>query len=335
VLHWSITIACMSFTWSNTYGTILGDIPIDQFMATENRGVMVYLAPELEQCIAKYCTESNITRKDKDGNITPSLGTGIVTYLKSTIFGISPHDLLSKAPSKIPSTGLTTAEVLDLIQESITSQAPSEGLSKDDVVTLIEESVKNTIPSTVFNIPSEEAFNTLLTTAIDTSVAPLKSSIERLESELLELKKPQAHHQGGPVVTTTDSIAYRESKTIAQECHKAVDTTTPPQDLTTESPQNHTRTETPTPLNQIKKGKPKPEGEPSWVNQENRRFYLKLVDDSELLAKARSAIDLHPTDNKALAESLVIAGLHKQDGTAFDSASTSRIRGVVKNLSTL
>jgi hypothetical protein len=308
-------------------------------MATENRGVMVYLAPELEQCITEYCTENNITRKDKDGNITPSLGTGIVTYLKSIIFGTLACDILSKATSKIPSTGLSTAEVLDLIKESITSQAPSEGLSKDDVVTLIEESVKNIILSTVFNIPSEEAFNTLLATAIDTSVAPLKSSIERLESELLELKKPlanaQAHPQGDRVVTTTDSIAYRESKTIAQACHKAVDTTTPPKNLTTESPHNHPRTETPTSPNQIKKGKPKPEGEPSWVNQENRRFYLKLVDDSELLAKARSAIDLHPTDNKALAESLVIAGLHKQDGTTFDSASTSRIRGVVKNLSIL
>lgn len=180
-------------------------------MATENRGVMVYLAPELEQYITEYCTENNITRKDKDGNITPSLGTGIVTYLKSTILGISPNDILSKASSKIPSTGLTTAEVLDLIKESITSQVSSEGLSKDDVVTLIEESVKSKIPSTVFNIPSEEVFNTLLATAIDTSIAPLERSIERLESELLELKKPlanaQAHPQGGRVVTTTDSIA--------------------------------------------------------------------------------------------------------------------------------
>jgi hypothetical protein len=195
-------------------------------MATENRGVMVYLAPELEQYITEYCTENNITRKDKDGNITPSLGTGIVTYLKSTILGISPNDILSKAHSKIASTGLTTAEVLDLIKESITSQAPSEGLSKDDVVTLIEESVKSKIPSTVLNIPSEEAFNTLLATAIDTSIAPLESSIERLESELLELKKSlanaQTHPQGDRVVTTTDSI----------------DTTPPPKkNLSPETPQ--------------------------------------------------------------------------------------------------
>jgi hypothetical protein len=58
------------------------------------------------------------------------------------------------------------------------------------------------------------------------------------------------------------------------------------------------------------------------------------VNDSELLAKVTNSIELHPTDNKALAESLVSAGLQKGDGTPLDSASMSRIKGVVKNLVT-
>jgi hypothetical protein len=78
----------------------------------------------------------------------------------------------------------------------------------------------------------------------------------------------------------------------------------------------------------------KTEGEPEWVNKDNRRFYLKLVGNSELIAKATEEIERHPNDNKSLAESLVKVGIHKQDGTAFDSASTSRIKGVVKNLNT-
>lgn len=78
----------------------------------------------------------------------------------------------------------------------------------------------------------------------------------------------------------------------------------------------------------------KPEGEPDWVNKENKRFYSQLAGNSELIAKVTEAIALHPTDNKALAESLVSVGLHKADGTALDSSSMSRIKKVVSNLNT-
>jgi hypothetical protein len=73
---------------------------------------------------------------------------------------------------------------------------------------------------------------------------------------------------------------------------------------------------------------------PEWVEAGQKRFYLILVNDSELLAKVAESIELHPTDNKALAESLVSVGLHKANGTALDSASMSRIKKVVLNLNT-
>jgi hypothetical protein len=82
-------------------------------------------------------------------------------------------------------------------------------------------------------------------------------------------------------------------------------------------------------------GKPKPEGEPDWVTNDNRRFYKKLANDPVLVGKVADAIAQHPKDNSALAESLVILGLSKQDGTAFDSASTSRIKTVAAGLSAL
>jgi hypothetical protein len=57
-------------------------------MATENRGVMIYLPAELEEYFTQYCTEYNITRKDKaSGESIPSLGAGIIAYLKSQILG--------------------------------------------------------------------------------------------------------------------------------------------------------------------------------------------------------------------------------------------------------
>jgi hypothetical protein len=78
--------------------------------------------------------------------------------------------------------------------------------------------------------------------------------------------------------------------------------------------------------------KSKAEGVPDWVKKDDRRFYKKLVNDPVLVGKVNDAIAQHPKDNLALAESLVGVGLHKQDGTALDSSSMSRIKSVVEHL---
>ncbi len=93
-------------------------------MATDNRGVMVYLPSELEAKIVEYCTEYNITRKDKHGNIVTSLGSGIVAYLKSQLLSDLPRTVSDR-----PIDGLTRAEVLDLIAESNTSNTPIIGIA--------------------------------------------------------------------------------------------------------------------------------------------------------------------------------------------------------------
>jgi hypothetical protein len=76
------------------------------------------------------------------------------------------------------------------------------------------------------------------------------------------------------------------------------------------------------------------DNEPEWVTTDNRRFYTKLVNDSELLGKVAEVIPQYPKDNSALATALVEVGLAKGDGTAFDSASISRIKKVVEHLNT-
>jgi hypothetical protein len=81
--------------------------------------------------------------------------------------------------------------------------------------------------------------------------------------------------------------------------------------------------------------KQKPEDEPDWVNNDNRRFYTKLMNDPDLLAKVTESIDRHPKDNADLARSLVSIGFQKADGTALDSASMSRIKKVASQLKTL
>ena len=83
----------------------------------------------------------------------------------------------------------------------------------------------------------------------------------------------------------------------------------------------------------LPKAKLSPEGEPDWVNSDNRRFYSRLIEDSELLSKVTEAIARNPKDNAALSKSLIELGFHRQDGGVFDSASISRIKKVAKHLS--
>jgi hypothetical protein len=136
-------------------------------MATDNRGVMVYLPSELEAKIVEYCTEHNITRKDKYGNIVTSLGSGIVAYLKSQLLGDIPKTLSNR-----PNLGLTREEVLDLIAESNASNiridrspdpidadvlhrletieqklSSSMGMERDEVAQLIQASEQRSCPS--------------------------------------------------------------------------------------------------------------------------------------------------------------------------------------------
>ncbi len=80
-------------------------------MATDNKGVMVYLPSDLEEVLEKYCTENKITRKNKDGEPVASMGTGIVHYLRSHLLGITPGNLLA---------GITHDDVQSLIDQAIT-----------------------------------------------------------------------------------------------------------------------------------------------------------------------------------------------------------------------
>jgi hypothetical protein len=70
--------------------------------------------------------------------------------------------------------------------------------------------------------------------------------------------------------------------------------------------------------------KPKQEGEPTWVNDDNQRYYRTLIDNSEVLAKITDAIDRNPDSNTDLARSFVELSFHKQDGTPLGTSPASR-----------
>ncbi|CCQ70207.1 hypothetical protein CWATWH0402_4028 [Crocosphaera watsonii WH 0402] len=106
--------------------------------------VTCYLPPELAEQLKAYCFEHEITRKNKQGELSPSWGTGIVEALK--LFFSSDN-----VPSPLPDTALEKKIVEDLVKDSLNSILPSSlpnNLpSEEKLLELIQESVNNLLPS--------------------------------------------------------------------------------------------------------------------------------------------------------------------------------------------
>ncbi len=68
-------------------------------MATSNKAISAYIPPDLEEYLTKYCTEYDITRKDKSGEIKPALGTAVVEILKVFFSG---DNVPSPLPDNVP-----------------------------------------------------------------------------------------------------------------------------------------------------------------------------------------------------------------------------------------
>lgn len=71
-------------------------------MTTNNKAVTCYLPKDIEDFITGYCNEYGITRKDKEGVIYPSLGTGIIELLKLLAYNpeLVSSPILDTVPSK-------------------------------------------------------------------------------------------------------------------------------------------------------------------------------------------------------------------------------------------
>jgi hypothetical protein len=176
-------------------------------MATDNRGVMVYLPSELEAKIAEYCTEYNITRKDKQGNTVTSLGSGIVAYLKSQLLSDLP-----KPVSDRPINGLTRAEVLDLIAESITSNIPIVGeasLAENREIDPLDLAMINRLDTIEQQLSSSTAISRdevdqLIQASEQRVMDAVHSLLSELRGELAEVKIIEEQVNIPPIETSTD-----------------------------------------------------------------------------------------------------------------------------------
>jgi hypothetical protein len=136
-------------------------------VATNKKAISAYLPTGLEECLTKYCTEYDITRKDKSGEIKPALGTAVVEILK--IF-FSSENIKSPLPDNVPllpSNVVTEdrlSEVLSELKSSgkVTSSLPSNVLTEDDLDKQVEAATLRAIrrlgESLIAELKSDEEF---------------------------------------------------------------------------------------------------------------------------------------------------------------------------------
>jgi hypothetical protein len=171
-------------------------------MATDNKGIMVYLTPDLVEAIGQYCLENGITRKIGGDEAAPSLGTGIAHYLKSTILNTVPLPDENIVPNGRSNNniGLSKEEITDLIEESnnntrldeervldlIKEYNNNSGLSEERVTDLIEEKITN-LPSTL------SLFD------VDRLIGSAISSVTKTNNEVIAELKNILGHQGAEI----------------------------------------------------------------------------------------------------------------------------------------
>ncbi len=175
-------------------------------MATDNKGIMVYLTPDLVEAIGQYCLDNGITRKIGGDEAAPSLGTGIAHYLKSTILNtvpLPPNNLVSTQECN-NNVGLSEEKITDLIKQYNNNIGLSEkritdliqeynnnsGLSEEKVTDLIEEKIA-TLPPTLSLLDVERETRRECGRLIGSAI----SSITKTTADLENIIK----HQGAEI----------------------------------------------------------------------------------------------------------------------------------------
>ena len=136
--------------------------------------VTSYLPPEIADKLSDYCFKHEITRKNKQGELSPSWGTGIVETLK--LFFSSDN-----VPSPLPDSGLDKRMVEDMVKDSVSSllpsQLPNKLPSEEQLKELIQESVTNLLPSHVLTQDSP------VLKELDNRLSQLEANHHQLDKE--------------------------------------------------------------------------------------------------------------------------------------------------------
>lgn len=119
-------------------------------MTTNNKAVTCYLPKDIEDFITGYCNEYGITRKDKEGNIYPSLGTGIIELLKLLAYNpeLVSSPILDTVPSKFSEDAIE--KKIEGILEKKLSHLPTNVPSQvTDLEGKVESIILDKLPSMI------------------------------------------------------------------------------------------------------------------------------------------------------------------------------------------
>jgi hypothetical protein len=158
-------------------------------MTTQNKAVTCYLPKDIEDFITGYCNEYGITRKDKEGNIYPSLGTGIIELLKLLAYNpeLVGSPILDTVPSKFSE---------DAIEKKLSNHLP------DNVPSI--EIVKDRLDNWVLAVDGDiKDINQKIrdrSLQVDHQIATIKSRLEILEP-LLKLQREASIANHSPIPT--------------------------------------------------------------------------------------------------------------------------------------
>lgn len=189
-------------------------------MATDNKAVTCYLPKDVEDFVTQYCTQYGITRKDKEGNIQPSLGTGIIELLKN--LSLNPDSVPSPISGKLPSNvseEMIEKKILEvssrLLEERLSSPIPSH---LPDKVPDLESTIKDILPSLLLDtLPSM-----LLSTGLEKTIAELQERLTEME-KLLQLQESASitNHDNKPS-HLLDTLPLPKSKGLEKTCRETI-----------------------------------------------------------------------------------------------------------------
>jgi hypothetical protein len=118
-------------------------------MTTNNKAVTCYLPKDIEDFITGYSLQYGITRKDKEGETLPSLGTGIIELLKLLAYNpeLVSSPILDTVPSKFSEDAIE--KKIDEILEKKLNSPDTVPSQVTDLEGKVESIILDKLPSII------------------------------------------------------------------------------------------------------------------------------------------------------------------------------------------
>jgi hypothetical protein len=166
-------------------------------MTTQNKAVTCYLPKDIEDFITGYCIEYGITRKDKEGETLPSLGTGIIELLKLLAYNpeLVSSPILDTVPSKFSEDAIEK-KIDEILEKKLSNHLPDNVPS----IEVVKDRLDNWVLAASGDIKDINQKIRDRSLQVDHQIAAIKSRLEILEP-LLRLQREASIADHSPIPT--------------------------------------------------------------------------------------------------------------------------------------